>query len=146
MRTRTFVLSFVVHATVICTVMVARTFATTELPDPPQPTRFMAVQPAMPEVPPPPAQGTPSASASRVNHDAAPVVEPDSLAPELPGFSDAVAIGAEVSFGSPGDIDGGIGLAPAPPAPGPRVTAPQPPLHVGGVVRPPKKIHHVAPT
>ena len=41
MRTRTFVLSFLVHSCVIIAAMVVRLFAATELPDPPRSTSFM---------------------------------------------------------------------------------------------------------
>lgn len=41
MRTRTFVLSFLVHGAVICAAMVVRLAATTELPVPPHATAFV---------------------------------------------------------------------------------------------------------
>ena len=50
--------------------------------------------------------------------------------------------------GGVGGLSGGLDIGPPPP-PAPRIVPPPPPpapLHVGGVVRAPQKIHHVAPT
>ena len=145
MRTRTFVFSFFVHTLVIGAAMVVRLFATTELPAPPQSTMFAMVTAEVPEVQPPPAPPTRVAQTPVVNPDAAPLTEPTSIALEPPVAFDTVPIGPGVVIGSIGDpIGDGLGLAPPPPAP--RVAAPSLPLRVGGVVRPPQKVHHVAPS
>ena len=145
MRTRTFVFSFLVHSAVISVAMVVRLVATTELPDPPIATRFMMAAAAeVPEVPPPPPRAVQTAPAA-VNSNVIPLVAPSSITPEIPrDIPDAVPTGSEIGIGTPGDSVGELGIGPPPP---PRVVPPPPPqtLRVGGVVRPPQKIHHVAP-
>lgn len=147
MRTRTFILSLVVHTLVIGAAMVVRIFAATELPDPPQSTSFMmAAAASVPEVQSPPAPRA-RTTASVVNQNAAPVEPPDSVAPEATDLPDV----APSDVGIPGGI-GDLPTSlfgpgpPAPPAP-PIVPPPTPPApqRVGGVVRPPQKVHHVAP-
>jgi protein TonB len=145
MRTRTFVFSFFVHSAMIGVAMVVRIFATTELPEPPQNTTFMRASPDVPEVPPPPVHAVRSTAAPTINHDAAPIKEPDSLAPELPFLVDTAPSGEGVVPGALGESIGEL-IGPAPPAPAPRAVVPLPPQIVGGVVRPPLKVHHVAPT
>jgi protein TonB len=146
MRTRTFVLSFLVHSAVIGAVMVVRTFATTELPDPPVSTRFMLAAAAeVPDPPPPPQRLVPS-TVPAVNQNTVPLHAPDSIAPDVPReLPDTPAIGANVIVGTPGEaVEGVIG-----PPPPPRVVAPPsplPPVRPGGNIRPPQKVHHVAPT
>jgi periplasmic protein TonB len=145
MRTRTFVFSFFVHTLVLGAAMVVRLFATTELPAPPQNTMFAMVSAEVPEVQPPPVQTTRAPQTSVVNPDAVPLTEPDTIAPEPPVAFDAVPTGPGVVVGPLGDPTGdGLGLAPPPPAP--RAPAPPPPIPVGGVVRAPQKVHHVAPS
>ena len=145
MRTRTFVFSFLVHSAVLGVAMVVRLVATTELPDPPIATRFMmAAAAAVPEVPPPPPQRQPQSPSPAVNSDAAPTKAPETIAPERRDLPDTVPVGQGL-IGVPGDPIGfDIGQPPpprvvAPPSP------PPPPLRVGGVVKPPQKVHHVAP-
>ena len=148
MRTRTFVLSFLVHAIVLCAAMVVRLFATTELPDPPRSTSFMMAAAEVPEVEPPPAPRQ-QTTVSDVSPHVVPLEAPTSIAPEVPTeISDAIPPdGAGAIVGAPGVI-GGDPFGPPPP-PATRVVAPPPtpqPIRPGGNVRPPQKIHHVAPT
>jgi protein TonB len=146
MRTRTFVFSFVVHAAVIGAAMVGRLVAATDLPVPPHNTMFAMVSADVPEVqPPPPAQTARPASAPVVNPDAAPLREPDSIAPEPLVPFDTAPIGADAIIGTPGD-PAGEPFVIAPPPPAARPPAPLPPMRVGGVVRAPQKVHHVAPS
>ena len=145
MRTRTFILSFLVHAAMLGAVMVVRMFAATELPDPPRSTSFMMAAAEVPEVQQPPAART-QATTTSVDRDAAPIEEPDSLAPESHDLADIAPVEGAI-VGEPGNFTSNFfGDRPAaPPAP-PIVPSPPPqPLHVGGVVRPPQKVHHVAP-
>ena len=148
MRTRTFVLSFLVHSLVLGMVMVVRTFATTELPDPPVSTKFMMVAtPEVPDVPPPQQQRPPQSATPTTNETAVPLKAPDAIAPEVPrDIPDTVAIGPDSGIipGSTG-LEGGIDGVPPPPR---TVTPPPPPppVHPGGVIKAPQKIHHVAPT
>ncbi len=146
MRTRTFVLSFLVHTVMIGAAMVVRIVATTELPDPPRPTSFMMTVADVPEVQPPPAATpAPSTPATAVNTSAVPIVAPDSLVPEARDLPDTVLEGAGVP-GSIGDPPGDpLGIGPPVRAAAPAPPVPQPPVRPGGVVRPPQKVHHVAP-
>lgn len=145
MRTRTFVLSFVVHVVVVGAAMVGRLFAATDLPVPPHTTMFAMVSADVPQVQPPPPTRTARAAPAPANPDAAPLTEPDSIAPEPLVPFDAAPIGADAIIGAPGD-PAGEAFVFAPPPPAPRPPAPLPPMRVGGVVRPPQKVHHVAPS
>ena len=144
MRTRTFVFSFVVHTLVIGAAMVVRLFAATELPPPPQNTMFAMVASELPEVQPPPVRTTRTSATPAVNNDAAPLGEPDSIAPEIFVPFDTAPTGTDTIIGAPGDPVGDVGVAPPPPALRPAV--PLPPVRVGSVLRAPQKVHHVAPS
>jgi protein TonB len=92
---------------------------------------------------PPPMVRRAEAAAPRANPNAAPLVAPDAIAPE-PEVSPSDWLVAEPGVGElpgitnfdtvPGD--------PPPPPPTPVATAP---LRVGGEIRPPRKVHDVAP-
>ena len=147
MRTRTFVLSFLVHAIVLCAAMVVRLVATTELPDPPRSTTFMMAAAEVPEVQPPaaPRQQT---TVSDVSPHVVPLEAPTSIAPEVPtDIPDIAPVEGAIPGGSSFSNGELIGTGPPPP-PAPRVVPPPPPqpIRPGGNVRPPQKIHHVAPT
>jgi periplasmic protein TonB len=146
MRTRTFVFSFLVHSAVLGVAMVVRLVATTELPDPPIATRFMMAAPLdVPEVPPPPRRAVQSA-APAVSQNTIPLKAPDSIAPEPPrDLPEAVASGSNVIIGAPGDAVGDV-IGPAPPPRRIAPAAPSAPVRPGGNIRPPQKVHHVAPT
>jgi protein TonB len=82
-----------------------------------------------------------------VSHSAVPLEAPDSIAPELPTDIPDIAPSDGFVPGGSGAITGGLEIGPpAPPAPRVAVPPPPPPQRVGGAVRPPQKIHHVAPT
>lgn len=129
---RPFILSFLAHAALIGAAAVVVIRATAGLPDPPRSMSFLMVAVDVPDVQPA-APRTPS-SAPAANPDAAPVEEPAVIAPVPRDLPDAApdGAGAIVGAGDPaGDLFG---------------TLPPPPPHrVGGVVRPPQKVHHVAP-
>jgi protein TonB len=148
MRTRTFLFSFLVHAAVIGAAMVARTLATTELPDPPRSSPFMIAAAAeVPEVRPPRPPRAASSPEPAASTATVPLREPDLLAPEsLIVAADGAPSGADAILGAPGDIIGELGPAPPPsPLPPPRRVTPAAPLRVSSVLRAPQKIHHVAP-
>lgn len=149
MRTRTFVCSFFVHTLAIGAAMVVRLFATTELPAPPHSTMFAMVSADVPEVqPPPPVSTTRTVQTPALNLNAVPLEEPDAIAPEPPVVFDAVPTGPGLVIAGVGDpVGDGLGTAPPPLAPrvAPRVATPPPPIRVGSVLRPPQKVHHVAP-
>ena len=145
MRTRTFVFSFVVHTLVIGAAMVVRLFAAAELPPPPQNTMFAMVASELPEVQPPPVRTPRTSSTPAVNNDAAPLGEPDSIAREIFVPFDIAPAGTDTIIGAVGDPAGDVGVPPPPPAP--RAVVPLPPVvRVGGVVRAPQKVHHIAPS
>ena len=127
--------------------MVVRLLATTELPDPRRaPAFIMAEALEAPEVAPPPAPRAHSPTRS-VIRNAAPVEEPELVAPELE-LVDTVPAGPGALPGTARDVTGdlfgdGPPVASVPPVVAP--TAPQPPVRPGGGIRPPQKIHHVAP-
>ena len=132
MRIKPFILSFLAHAGMIGSAVVVWILATTGLPDPPRSMSFMMVAVAAPDAQPPPARRTQS-SAPAANPDAAPVEALNVIAPEQHDLPDAAPDGAIVGAGDPaGDLFGAL--------------PPPLPLRVGGVVRPPEKVHHVAPT
>lgn len=145
MRKYTFAFSLAAHALIVAAAIVVPIFATGDLPEPPRSSTYVVVTPAAPDVPPPAPR--PASSAPAPNPDAAPIVEPEELAPEV-----ARPLRVDVdpfdrpSAGIPGGVpagsgsEGGFGLAPPPP---PR--APQAPVRPGGDIRAPEKVHHVAP-
>src|SRR5688572_15524421 len=143
MRTRTFVLSLVLHVLLVGGFMVTRIMAATELPDPPRAITFMIVRPELPDVPAPPARANPAPTPA-VNLNAAPVEEPEFLRPELPERPDDSLLRTDVVSGAGGDDIGAIPAPPPPPPPARRIDSP-PPLRVGGSIRQPHKVHHVAP-
>lgn len=146
MRSTTFVLSFFVHAAMIAATIFVRIFAATELPVPPFQTAFVAAAPDVPPAPPAaPAAEAPArseAAAPTVNLDAAPLVEPLVIAPDLAALPDTAPAGPGVMLGA-GDVPSG--LLPGPPAPPAIPADPRPPVRPGGVVSAPRKVHHVAP-
>jgi protein TonB len=80
-----------------------------------------------------------------VNPDAAPVAEPPALGPEQPvePFDAPIAEGLLPGGDASAGLVDPFAIAP-PPTPPARVT-PAAPRRVGGAVRAPQKIHHVAP-
>jgi protein TonB len=143
MRTYTFALSLGAHASMIAFVIVAPIFATGDLPEPPRSSTFVLVTTKAPDVPPPAPQ--PAVAARVSNPSATPVVKPDGITEEPPpapgsdvGIVDDVVRGLDVI---PADsVVGGDVIGPPPPS---RVL--QTPIRTGGDVKPPQKIHHVAP-
>lgn len=140
MRTYTLILSVAAHAMAIAWVIIAPALATDVLPEPPRTTAFIVVKPVLPDPPPAVRRDT-----TAPLPDAAPLVPPDGITPEpivdpldqVP-FDDPGAIVNGTSFG---DLPGpGDPILP-PPAP-PRPTEP---VHVGGLIQPPKRVVDAAP-
>jgi periplasmic protein TonB len=140
-------LSIVTHLVVVAIAMVVPLFAPGVLPVPA--TTLMAfVSPP----PPPPAPPAPASSARReappsaeTNPLAAPIVSPTTIAPEVVGETTKGLIrGVEGGLGNV--LDGALGTrAEVPPPAPPPVAEPSVPRRVGGVIRPPTKIHDVMP-
>lgn len=144
MRTSTFFLSLVVHSLLIGAALVVRIMAANVLPVPRDATTFVAVTREVPQVAPPPAAAPRRVPpAAIVNRDAAPVVAPRDILPEPLDVAPDAPIGADLIAGS-GDVPGAIAPPPAAVRPQAMLVAPVP-VRVGGDVRPPQKIHHVAP-
>ncbi len=141
MRIRTFVLSLVVHLAVIGGVMVARIMATAELPEPPLATTFVMVTPDVPAMPVPPPRRV-AAPTPAANPNAAPIVEPDVIRPEVPDQPGDLTLASDLVVGGFGDTVGTVPDLPPPPRPR---DEPATPRHVGGDIQQPQKIHHVAP-
>jgi protein TonB len=80
-----------------------------------------------------------------VNSTAAPLTAPESIVPERFDIADRVEAGAATVVGSPAGDPGGL-LGEPPPPPAPKAPPVLPPQRIGGDVRPPQKVHHVAPT
>ena len=144
MRTSTFVISLVVHAALIGAAIVSPILATDVLPEPPRTSTFLLVR----------AQPSPemrrAAAARASTADAAstrpplpvPVTEPTAVQAEDPGDPAAGSF-PDTADGSLG-FDAGIAdVTIEPPPPAPRQSAS--PIRVGGTIRSPQKIHHVAP-
>lgn len=145
MRKYTLLVSIVVHATVVCAALILPIMATQAAPRPLERIRVVLAEPALPAAP----RVRPLQPARAVNPNAAPLEEPIELAPEPPvepeGVPSVDELGALTHGG--GGVIGGLpdAIPDAPPPPPP--PAPKPvPLRVGGVVRPPQKLHHVNPT
>lgn len=144
MRTSTFFVSFVVHALLIAVAVVVPLVATDALPQLRRSTTYVALTPEIPTVPPPRAPHVPQRSASPANRVAAPVVEPPTLGDEPIAAPLDIPIGVGLVDGAvdlPGTVIGAIPIA-APPSP---PQAPAAPVRIGGAIRPPQKLHHVAP-
>src|SRR4029434_6687327 len=105
---------------------------------------MMAVAAEVTEVPPPPPQQQPQSTSPAVNDDAVPTKAPETIAPERRDLPDTVPIGPSL-IGVAGAAGVGFDIGQPPPPRVVQAPTPQPPLHVGGVVKPPQKIHHVAP-
>jgi protein TonB len=137
-RIYTVLLSVVVHTVAVGFAVIAPILATNELPEPRRITEFVVVHPVVPPQPQRPRAAQPL---PRTSADAAPLEEPKSIEPER------IAAAAE-PFEAPdavvtGVVSGGPGLIPEPTPPPPPPAAP--PIRVGGAVRPPQKLVHVAP-
>jgi protein TonB len=143
MRKYTLLFSIVAHAAIVGALLVAPIVATNALPSLRRSTEFVMVTPQVPRVPPPTLR---VAARPRVSPDAAPVIEPERVAPEppRPGYADPDAEGRS---NLPAGVIGGAGAdvpdepAPSPPAP----PAPKAPIPVGGRVQPPERLKFVEP-
>jgi protein TonB len=140
MRIYTLVLSIVVHVLAVAGVWVTNVVATDELPAPRRASTFIVVQPIAPPSVPPPARREPAAA--NVSRDAAPLVAPEGVRPELPpAIEFPVPEAGSIDGLALNDVPSTAEVVPPPPPP-PSVRAP---VRVGGAIRPPTKIVHVAP-
>ncbi len=141
MRKYTLLVSIVVHATVVCAALILPIMATHAAPRPLERIRVVLAEPVVPAA----SRVRPLQPTRTVNPNAAPV-EPAVIAPEGPPVPEGrpeIDERAGLELGGPG-VPGA--LLNAPPDEPPPPPAPKPvPLRVGGVVRPPEKLHHANP-
>jgi periplasmic protein TonB len=143
MRTYTLVFSIVAHVCAACAVLFTTVLATDELPTPRDGAVFVTVATSPPPAPPP----APRPRADPViKTDAAPTIAPDGVRPEI----ERPPI-APFDAAAPDGVVGGIGSDPSTvirdePPPPPAPAAAQPPVRVGGVIRPPTRTVYVPPT
>jgi protein TonB len=151
----TVVVSLALHVVVLAAVVVVPLFGRVTLPDTGVtgvPAFVLAV--AAPPVPPPamgpsaPARATRSAAAPTAQTQptaAVPLAAPDGIrAGEPPSGVPVTGLptdGAGYALG----VDGGLPDAPVLSAPPPPPAPARPPMRVGGDIRPPRKLQHVAP-
>jgi periplasmic protein TonB len=141
MRKYTLIFSVVAHVAVIAAVYIAPAFATIELPEPLRTTAYIVVQPTqLPDVPPPIRRTEVPPPVSMI-----PTRPPDGIQPERPvepiDQPPNIDPGALVTGGPIGPIGNFVDLTPTPPP----VQGPKPPMPVGGLIEPPKRIGYVAP-
>jgi protein TonB len=142
MRKYTLLLSIVAHAAIVAALFVVTLVATDVLPAPLRAVSFVMMSPEVPSVPPPP---RPRIERAAVSPDAAPLAEPEEITAEPPSPVVELADPGLVDRLEPGVLGGSgtglVGIVEPPPPPPPPVQ----PLRVGGNVRPPQRIHDVAP-
>lgn len=141
MRYYTLAFSIAVHIVVVVAVVIAPLVANDVLPEPRRAFEFIVVVPGPLPVPPPVIQRAtrPAAAASA---SAAPVEAPSGIREDtgLETFApagDESGVPGAIPVGEPGSIL--IADPPPPPAPPPA------PVRVGGSIRQPQKVRHVAP-
>ena len=143
-RGRLLPVSILFHAVLLGGILALQLFANTAAPEPQRPLNYRITPIAQAPPPAPPIRhATPSQGTTR--SDAAPLVTPDKMPSiDLPG-QDATVLEGDVEVegadGLPGGlVDGGTPVATPPPQP-----MPEPPRHVGGVIKAPIKIRDVSP-
>lgn len=143
MRPFTILFSIVAHALAVFAVFVSSVIATDVLPDPRRASEFIIVKADVPAPPPRPPARVSRAQPSKASSGAAPLEPPTGVQPErdLPAIDDQPEANAAVGAGlSTGRESVEVPLPPSAPAPQPRA-----PVPIGGDIRPPVKIRHVAP-
>lgn len=138
--------SIAIHAIVLTVFLLSPWIGDAELPMVGSPLQAFAVE-APPPPPPPPAPVTVAAP----RPTAAPTEAPEDIAEEPPARADSneEAPPGAISFGDGPAVEarasllGDLGKTPVPPPPPP--PEPPKPVKVGGLIREPKKLVHVAP-
>lgn len=142
MRTCTILFSIVAHAVVVFAAFVVSVTATDTLPEPRWAEETVLVPAQLPPAPPRPAARTRPPETSAPTPNAAPLVAQDGITPEheQPLIDDVPAPDSAVGAG----LTPATTIVDAPPQP-PQPPQPRGPIPVGGDIRPPVKIRHVAP-
>jgi protein TonB len=142
-RKYTLLVSIVVHAACVCAALIIPIMATHAAPRPLERIRVVLAEPALPAAP----RVRPLQRPRPPVSDAAPIEEPGAVTPESapagPAGPPRLDEQAGLHDGVPGVIDPVVSLPADEPPPPPAVKLV--PLRVGGVVRPPEKVHHVNP-
>jgi protein TonB len=147
MRICTLAVSVVVHAVVALTVFVAPLLAVGPLPTPRRVLAFervVFVEPALPRAPAP-TTPTPVQAGNAFPTDAPRDIEPERPVPAASSLGDPALPRFD---GPPGDaaVEGiGSGVVSNPVTPPPPTVVTHDPVHVGGLIQAPTKVHHVAP-
>lgn len=134
-------LSLAAHTAIALAVVVAPLLATDALPSLATRLELGVITPVVPPEPPRP-RPVRQATAPRANPDAAPVEAPEGVVKDVEVLTDPGGVEDSVSVVT--GVRGGVDTLAPPPEP---PKAPEPPRRVlvGGDVRPPAKIHDVAP-
>ena len=135
-------LSLAAHALVVVGILAATILGPAVLPSPASGELILLADMHIPEPPPPRIVAARVTTVAPVNPNAAPVVAPDHIAPEVPVPDDIHANTARVTGIIPGttDFDTVVGEPPAPPPPDAVA-----PVRVGGKIKPPAKTVDVPP-
>ncbi len=136
-------LSLLAHTAIVVAVVVVPLVAADALPSLASHITFESVTPVVPPEPPRP-RVRPAVDTPAVSPDAAPTEAPEGIGDEPP-IADPVEtadLGTGVLFGT---VEGGVDMLAPPPAP-PAQEQPTRTVRPGGDIRPPQKIHDVAPT
>ena len=147
MRTYTLAFSIAVHLLVAALVVITPIVANGVLPEPRRAFDFIVVRPVDPPPPPPlPQHGRRPPATPAVSPGAAPVVAPNRITPET-GIEHFDTTPPGVDGGVPSSVpgDGSAAFPGGDPVPPPPLRAEKPTVRVGGAIRPPQKIRHVAP-
>jgi periplasmic protein TonB len=143
MRTYTLAFSIVIHLFIVGALVVSPIVANDVLPTPRCALDFTQVEAVPPpSIPAPPRAGQ-KGSPRISTPDAAPLVAPDTIAPEPASFETEGHVDG-VPGGMPDGVPGSIatGIPEPPPAPAPEA---EEPLRVGGAIQPPRKVRYVMP-
>jgi protein TonB len=134
-------LSLAAHALVIAGILAATILGPAVLPSPATGELILLADMHIPEPPPPRIVAAKVVTATPINPNAAPVVAPDRIAPELPAPPDLVDVTTgPINIVGTTDFSAVVGEPPAPPPPPPVVA-----MRVGGKIRPPSKTVDVPP-
>lgn len=141
MRIYTILLSLLAHALAVAAAFVVPIAATTTLPVPRRITVFVGVRPVAPPEPQRPAEIAPRPRTS--SPEVAPIEEPQGVRPETAAPPPDLFAGQNSIV--TGIVQGDADAIPEPLPPPPPPPPPVGPVRVGGAIRPPQKIVHVAP-
>jgi protein TonB len=135
-------ISLAAHALVVIGLLAATILGPAVLPAPASGELILIADAHLPEPPAPRIVAAPVTPVARVNPNAAPVVAPDHIAPEVPVPSEVPLSNPTVTGLIPGTTDFTtiVGEPPAPPP-----AAPVAPVRIGGKIKPPAKTVDVPP-